>query len=319
MQKQEMERLAIPAIKTVLVPLDGSAVAEDVLPYVKMICGAFQATPHLLSIADPGLDDAIAARPDTKPLVEQMETHASRYLEKMSADFKSARLVPQTSVKAGSAGDIIVNTAKEINASLIAMSTHGRSGVSRMVYGSVADRVIHDIGSVPIFMVRPPASGDKPAAAPSQLKNVIMPLDGSKLGEASLPYAVAMARKMNLTVHLIQVVNTAQLTAWGDPTLSGAPTGIASVELMSSIEDAAKEYISDTAAALESAGVKTVQKVLIGSATWQIVSYAHKMENSFVSMTTHGRTGLKRAIMGSIADGVLRESGEPVLMIPSKR
>lgn len=318
MQKQELEQIALPAIKSVLVPLDGSAVAECILPYVKMICGAFKATPHLISIADPGLDDAIAARPDTKPLVEQMETHASKYLQNISADFNSARLIAQSSVKAGNAGDIIVNTAREINASMIAMSTHGRSGVSRMVYGSVADRVIHDIGDRPIFLVRPPAPGDK-TILPSQLKNVVVPLDGSKLGETALPYAIAMAQKMSLTVHLIQVVNTVQLSAWGDPTLSGAPTGIGSVELISSIEDAAKEYISDTAAAIQSSGVKVMQKVIIGSPTWQIVSYAGKLDDSFVAMTTHGRTGLKRAIMGSVADGIMRESREPVLMIPSNR
>ncbi len=317
MQKQELEKISLPAIKTVLVPLDGSAIAEGVLPYVKIICTAFQATPHLISIADPGLDDAIAARPDTKPLVEQMETHASKYLENISADFKSARLMAQRSIKAGNAGEIIVNTAREINASMIAMSTHGRSGVSRMVYGSVADRVIHDAGDRPIFIVRPPAPGDK-VILPSELKNVVVPLDGSKLGETALPYVIAMAKRMNLTVHLIQVVNTVQLSAWGDPSLTGAPTGVASVELIASIEDAAKEYISDTAAALEASGIKVTQKVIIGSPTWQIVSYASKLDDSFVAMTTHGRTGLKRAIMGSVADGVLRESGEPVLMIPSK-
>ena len=61
-----------------------------------------------------------------------------------------------------------------------------------------------------------------------------------------------------------------------------------------------------------------MQKVIIGSPTWQIVSYATKLENSFVTMTTHGRTGVKRALIGSVADGVLRESGEPVLMVPSR-
>ncbi len=221
----------------------------------------------------------------------------------------------QSAVKDGTAGEVIVNTANEINASLIAMSTHGRSGVSRMVYGSVADRVIHDAGNTPVFLVRPLA--DK-ALPPTQLKNVIVPLDGSKRAEAALPYAVAMAQKMNLTMHLIQIVNTIQLSAWGDTNYAGTVGGVPSVDLIASLEDAAKEYIAEVSARLESTRLKIMQKVIIGSPTWQIVSYATKLENSFVTMTTHGRTGVKRALIGSVADGVLRESGEPVLMVPSR-
>lgn len=316
MQKQQPEQIASPDIKTVLVPLDGSALAESVLPYVKEICRAFKATAYLISIADPGLDDAIAARPDTTQLIKQMETHADSYLKKMSSDLGSNGITVQTIVKAGNAGEVVVNAANEINASLIAMSTHGRSGVSRMVYGSVADRVLHDARNTPIFLVRPPEDRSLPF---NRLQNIVIPLDGSRLGEEALPYAVALAQKMNLTMHLVQVVNTTKLSAWGDSSYAGTIGGVPSGDLITSLEEAAKEYIAGVAARLESAKLKVVQKVIIGSPTWQIVSYADKLENSFVTMTTHGRTGLRRTLIGSVADGILRESGDPVLMIPSKR
>jgi len=119
-------------------------------------------------------------------------------------------------------------------------------------------------------------------------------------------------------MHLVQVVNTLQLNAWGDASYSGGMGGVAAADLITSLEDAAKQYIAEVSTRLASTKLNIVQKVLIGSPTWQIVSYATKLENSFVTMTTHGRTGLKRAIIGSVADGILRESGDPVLMIPSR-
>ena len=153
----------------ILVPLDGSKVGEAALPYVEELIAKlkselqievtlFQVVSSLTYYVIAG--EASARVPYTEKELEVVKQKAIDYLKKMSDHLQSKGVIVKTKVSTGNAASEIIKTADEINAGLIAMSTHGRSGLGRWAFGSVTDRVLRE-ASVPILMVRAPKEDGK--------------------------------------------------------------------------------------------------------------------------------------------------------------
>jgi nucleotide-binding universal stress UspA family protein len=151
--------------RTVVVLLDGSKIAEEVLPHVAEIALGRDSEVHLLSVA-PIVMPAVATVVDTYPLAntaefltaqaaerERIERELRQYLEGVAQQLRSSTSGMQTVVRFGRPAEEILQYAEEVAADLIAMCTHGRSGLSRWVYGSVADRVLRG-ASCPVLLVR---------------------------------------------------------------------------------------------------------------------------------------------------------------------
>jgi nucleotide-binding universal stress UspA family protein len=142
--------------KKILVPLDGSELAEQVLPHVSQLAGCTGAEVVLLRVPSEPVYDYLV--PDPEIAVEMrhdIETAAQVYLDEIAAEFRSMNLAVSTLVVWGApVQDTIIEVARQIQADLIAMSTHGRSGVARLVIGSVADDVVRH-APVPVLLVRP--------------------------------------------------------------------------------------------------------------------------------------------------------------------
>lgn len=148
----------------ILVPLDGSKVGEAALPYVEELISSlkpelkvevtlFRVVSSLTYYVVAG--EASARVPYTETELEVIKQKAVEYLEKTGENLKSKGATVKAKVSTGSAAMEIIKAADEINAGLIAMSTHGRSGLGRWAFGSVTDRVLRE-ASVPVFMVRAP-------------------------------------------------------------------------------------------------------------------------------------------------------------------
>lgn len=148
----------------ILVPLDGSTVGEAALPYVEELISSlkpelktevtlFQVVSSLTYYVVAG--EASARVPYTEKELELIKQKAIEYLEKTGENLKSKGADVKTKVSTGSAAMEIIKAADETNAGLIAMSTHGRSGLGRWAFGSVTDRVLRE-ARVPIIMVRAP-------------------------------------------------------------------------------------------------------------------------------------------------------------------
>ena len=157
-----------------------------------------------------------------------------------------------------------------------------------MMLGSVTDKVLHS-ASAPVLAIRP-RDGKTPVPE-VELKHVIVPLDGSLLAEQVLPHVVSLAKALGLTVTLLRVATHRQ----NGPLV---------------------HYLEAVAEKLRGEGLPSVKSRTIGDHPAEtIVSVARETPHSMVAMTTHGRSGIRRAVLGSVTDHVVRHCGEPVLVI----
>ena len=153
----------------ILVPLDGSKVGEAALPYVEEFVATFCPNPKievtLLQVVSSTTYYVVAGEasvpvPYTENELEIIKQKAKDYLDKAGEGLRSKGAIVKTKVATGKADEGIIKAADEINASLVAMSTHGRSGLSRWAFGSVTAKVLRG-GSVPVLMIRAPKEVDK--------------------------------------------------------------------------------------------------------------------------------------------------------------
>lgn len=141
--------------KTILVPLDGSPLAEAVLPHAKALAKSEGAQLIILRVAaDPGAEFAFSDPAIANDMVQQMESETSKYMADLSASLMAEGFNAQTMVREGPIAETILAVAEETKADVIAMSTHGRSGMRRWLMGSVADRVVNH-SHVPVMLIRP--------------------------------------------------------------------------------------------------------------------------------------------------------------------
>jgi nucleotide-binding universal stress UspA family protein len=149
--------------KKILVCLDGSDLAEQILPYVKEQAKSFKSTVVFLHVTPepvleaPGIPGEPGYPLQTKSMLQEMEKEMVRsdeYLDNLARGFKKSGIRTKTEILEGLAGESIIKYAKENNINLIALATHGRSGVGRIILGSTADFVVRESG-LPILIIRP--------------------------------------------------------------------------------------------------------------------------------------------------------------------
>ena len=289
----------------ILVPLDGSEEAEAILPYVSHVASGMGIGVVLLSVVDCGA-------------LEMSESYYSRLFERAEQEAKgrlhnAAHQLDQDGVRAeevvvsGRADSEITETAKGLGCNLIAMSTHGRSPLGRGILGSVTDRVVH-IARIPVLTVTP----DKTRAyhgSDTLVNHIVVPLDGSELAETVLPYVREMASTLGYTVVLLRVVRPLHYFWVGDH----PPEIHQENELM---EKEAREYMETTAESISDDGVDVEWRVLVGHPTTTVLEQVRDIPHSIVALTTHGRSGFRRWLIGSLAETLVRSGGDPVLIVP---
>jgi nucleotide-binding universal stress UspA family protein len=297
----------------ILVPLDGSALAEQVLPYMKPLAKALVASIELLRIIPPaGLE--LADPSSTNP-----QDQALDYLRSISASLNDLGVSISSIVRQGSPASWIISEAEQEPGTLIAMSTHGRSGVARWLLGSVTDKVLLAT-TTPLLIVRP--SEPPNPVSEVQLKTVIVPLDGSVLAEQVLLHVATLAKALDLAVKLVQVhPSVEEYSRYFERQQIGSAATVYSgpYEVFSREADAqAMEYLHEVKMQLHHEGVWLVEESLLrGHPAATIVDLARETPGSLVAMTTHGRSGMGRWLLGSVAERVIRHSGVPVLVVRS--
>ncbi len=262
----------------ILVPLDGSSTAEAILPVLKTLVPDHAAKVYLLSVLDQA---------DLPP-------RAGPYLGRACTRLRSEGVEVAWDLRLGAAADAILAYAQECQADLIAMSTHGRSGLSRLLMGSVTEEVLRH-SDLPLLVCRP-------GTAAREGRMVIATLDGSPEAEAVLPDAIRFARGLNARLHLVQIA--VPYVAMG---------GFGDFPMKYSCE-APLPYLEDVGRRLADEGVTVETKVRVGGAAGEILRHAEKTAATLICMTTHGRSGLDRLMLGSVAEEVLRGAPCPVLV-----
>lgn len=268
----------------VIVPLDGSRLAEQALAPARDLAKAFGAGLVLLSVAD------------SEDRVMQLKA----YLIELDADRElGAEFI---AVQGTRPAEAIRATAEKAGDAMVVMGTHGRGGVRRAVLGSVAEEVLATFEG-PLVLIGP---SFRPGPALRPL-NLIACVDGSETSEAVLPVAVAWAQELGLRLRLVHVVS---------PFFRhGLQPGMAREEpgLPDDFIDAG--YVAALSRRLRAGGADPEWEVLYSPYTVSaVVGYAAALPGSIVAVATHGRTGLERLAMGSVAGRIVRESRSPVLV-----
>jgi nucleotide-binding universal stress UspA family protein len=291
-----------------LVPLDTSEMSEQVLPYVELLAGRLGEPVHLLTVADDGQLMQIAPHNVTiAEIVEERRISVSGYLKDVRERLEASGVTVTTEMATGHVADTILNTASRRSSGLIAMATHGRVGPERWFLGSVADRIARS-ATAPVLLVRP---GKDPASAAASIQRVILPLDGSTLAEAAIPQATFLARTFSSPIVLVRTLDLTWL-ATGDGTTGDF---VLTPDLQELLESDATEYLATTAAGLEDNGLKVERVFSFQLPASEIIEQAHAAPGALIVMSSHGRSGLGRTVLGSVADRVMRTAEAPVLLV----
>jgi nucleotide-binding universal stress UspA family protein len=275
-------------LRRILVPLDGSALAARVLTAAHGLLLRSGAEVLLATVVPPH-DDASACRDDAR-----LRDAAEHDLDQHKQALGSLGIHVEARVVSGDPARAILQLAQERRADLLALSTHGRSGMARWLRGSVADRLIRT-SPVPLFVANPfalPAHDDRELS----LRKILVALDGSERSAAVLPLVAEIAR-----------IYEAEVVLFSAPELPLVADFICE-DVVSSIEREAREWIQRQRL-LHLAHVRSrieIAPAFPGRAADLIVEECRRCAADLVAITTHGRSGVSRLYFGSVAETVLR-------------
>jgi nucleotide-binding universal stress UspA family protein len=294
----------------IIVPLDGSTLAEGVLPYVRSLARQLELPVTLLQVIDPEVVSSYTTARDRNQydtIVAAMKVSSGEYLGKSASRF-GVPLKVDSLIEIGSPADTIVRVGARDARALIAMATHGRSGLQRWTMGSVADKVLHATSNH-LLLIRP---REEAGAEEEALTKIVVPLDGSELAEKVLPDVMELGQKMSAEIILLRAY-ALPLSIYG----MGEGEYIPKMdELQSRVRLEAKEYLDAKVEELKAKSPATVSSVLLeGFGPAEIVDFAKKTPANLIAMCTHGRSGMKRWVLGSVTERVVQASGDPVLVI----
>ena len=279
----------------ILVPLDGSMLAEAALPTAVEIAKTGGAIRLVRAVEAPAVSGG-------DPIEAQIRvvSEAESYLAQIEKRVRAEGVPVSSSVWYGSPAETILEATDGVEADLVVMSTHGRSGLNRLFLGSVAETVLRATKK-PVLMLRTQGRS-------AMFKRVLVPLDGSMLAEDVLPLLTQIAGPLDLELTLLRVLVPI-------PPVVVEGSRYVTVEDTAASVDAAFRYLAPIAAALEATGVRVTTEVRSGEPVTEILDAAKKTHADLIAMTTHGRTGLGRLIFGSVAEAVLRQSNVPVFLV----
>jgi len=289
----------------ILVPLDGSDLAERALDPALTLGKAGNAevillrVPELVHMLVPAGVGYGLLYPDQS--LEYSTIQAHKYLKSLVESYDHPGILLRADVKDGDVAWAIVDMAQSEKAGLIAMSSHGYTGLTRWMYGSVAEKVLR-AAPCPVLVVR----------SPRPLRKMLITLDGSELSERALEPAIETAGGLRMAVTLLQVlpeVNVEEVQR-----LEEFERGFG-WRAQQEAREAAVEYLQRQAAAYRRPGLAIEAAVRSGAAAESILQYAETNEVDLIAMATHGRSGLARWVYGSVAEKVLRSAGRSMLIV----
>jgi len=288
--------------KKILVPLDGSEAAEAVIPFAREIAGRSGGEVVLVTaVQQVGVWDATLS----VQVVEREEESAKEYLNEIIG--RNGTGLTAKTVQ-GDAAEAILSAAKEESADLIALSTHGRSGIARWLFGSTATHVLEN-SPVPVLFLRPKEGKDRGAPGPV-VRKILVPLDGSDLAMSILPTVEEFAKLNDASIIYFHAVQP--IAAYPGFEAQAASMGRITDEL----QDQARAILSRASEATRAKGIETSMVVNLDTPVDGTLRAAADLDVDLIALSSHGRGGLGRVILGSVADGIVRRSADvPCLVI----
>lgn len=289
----------------VVIPLDGSSLAETVIPFVGEFVSPDDTKIELVSVIEPWRYVYATELVDTSSLIVEMRKSSEQYLARQKEALTALGYVVSTHLLNGDPANEILGVADSTSADLIAMTTHGRAGLSRFAFGSVAERVLHG-ADVPLLLVR-----NATDSVEDGIKRILLPLDGSTRSEKALPVAESIAGEAGAQIVLLEVVQ--RLIPKNQEIVFG--TQEKAEQAYQSWVDEAENYLQDVEHQLRGKHIGVKYLLADNDPAATICETAEREDCDLVILGSHGRTGLARWFYGSVASKVLREIERPVLLV----
>ncbi len=287
----------------ILVPLDGSKLAEQAFPYVVELARAFGSKVVLVGVCESEeTEDGQACRLYIKNEAKQLRK-----------SMKSSTASVRTVVLMGKPAQKILDYAEQNNISLIIISTHGRSGIAPWSLGSTLQKVLHRV-DIPLIIVRAKEPPEGPARG-GLFSRVLMPLDGSERGEAALPYVVELTRQLESEVILLQVIEPGRHVH----TMRGLEHIPFKDRDMDSMKTTAQNYLDGVKARLVGTKATIRSEVRIGDSFHEIMKLTSETDCRLIAMASHGHSGIEAWVHGSVTYKVLQASNIPLLVVRTPR
>jgi nucleotide-binding universal stress UspA family protein len=295
--------------KHLLVPLDGSPLAEAALPAAVYLAGALGAEVTLLHVIERHAPREVHGE---RHLTDAEE--ARRYLDEVAARTFPPQMRIERHVHGNEAEDVAQSIAEhvgELGLDMIVMCTHGRGGLRGFMFGSIAQQVA-GLGTTPVLLVPPAATG---AAAAFSCNRMLVPLDGNPDHEDGLKVAASLAKTCGAELHIVMVVHELS-TLTGEEAATARILPRATHALLDLAEQDAKEYLNSHVAALRTSGFKVTADVRRGDPVTVIIETAGQTNVDLVVLATHGKIGMDAFWSGSATRNVANRSTVPMLLVP---
>jgi nucleotide-binding universal stress UspA family protein len=295
-----------------LVPLDGSRLAESVLPVVQQVANRFHAQVTLLHIVEEHPPAVIHGEPHLTGVAQ-----AQAYLQEIATRLRSSAIPVEIHVHQGKVDNVarsIVQHSQEMNADLVIMCTHGHGGLRELLFGSNAQQALQQ-GTQSILLLFPREDG---SVYPFNLQRILVPLDGTAAHEPALPIAIMIARTFGAELHLVLVIPTLA-TLSGEQAVSGLllPTTMRAI-LDLSQQDAA-DYLEQAVARCREEGVVARAEILRGDIVPAVLGLAESLNVDLIVLASHGRAGLDALLTGSVASRIAGRRIRPLLLVRAEK
>jgi nucleotide-binding universal stress UspA family protein len=298
-------------IKHILVPLDGSELAEAALPAARFLAGSLGATVTLIHVVEHNAPSTVHGERHLKSVEE-----AEAYLESISPRAGPPGSVIARHVHAAGTSNVvrsIVAHQDELAPDLIVLCTHGTGGIRRILIGSIAQQVA-GAGATPVFLIRP---GGAARDAAFELKTILIPLDGEPAHERGLDIALELAHATGAAMQLLSIVPTLASLAGRDATMGRFMPGTTQAILQMG-ESELKAYLVQQATRLKPNGVTVAAEIRSGDVAPAIAESAEKVNAGMIVLATHGRAGNEAFWTNSVASKVQSLTRRPLLLVPIK-
>jgi nucleotide-binding universal stress UspA family protein len=295
-------------MRHVLVPLDGSVLAEATLPAAAATAKAFDARVTLFHVLEEWAPQTVHGQ---RHLTDPAQARA--YLESVAQRPVFGDRAVEVHVheaRTGNVADSIMAHADELGADLVVLCTHGQGGLRGFFFGSIALQALGR-GRTPILLVNPPAAGEP---APFTCRTILVPLDGTVGHEPALPTASVLARAWAATVHLVMVVPTAG-TLSGHEAATGVLMPSATRVVLDLAQRGAEEYVDRLTQALKSEGLSAKSSVSRGEPAVCLVDAAESVEADLVVVASHAKGAMAAFWSGSLTPKLIEKLGRPILLV----
>jgi nucleotide-binding universal stress UspA family protein len=290
----------------IIVPLDASIASEVVFPYVAEIASRFGSRITLTRVCQSYDANFInKSRAYLKIAVDTLNGQLREWQSRTETEVTSE-------IKVGSPAVEIINYANQTLCDLIAITSRGESGDKPWPLGNVSAKILRS-SNFPVLLIRKLPDGDA-IKQRKLIKRILVPLDGSSLGEAAIPLASSLAANLSAEIVLLHVVQPMRYLL--DSDAFGSSLNQNQIEEIE--KHSAEEYLSQIKKSLMEKGYGISTFTASGFAADEIIDYAKSNNIDLIAIATHGRSGFGRWVFGSVTDKVLHAGDTPVLVVRSK-